>query len=32
LRLQQRDVLAYLTEALVAHRANLPAPKLLSAG
>lgn len=32
LRLQQRNVLAYLTEALVAHRANLPAPKLLSAG
>ncbi|MBV9122289.1 MAG: IS66 family transposase, partial [Planctomycetes bacterium] len=31
LRLQQRRVLDYLTEALTAHRAGLPAPKLLSA-
>ena len=29
LRLQLRDVLTYLTEALAAHRAGLPAPKLL---
>jgi len=29
LRLQQRSVLAYMTEALTAHRAALPAPLLL---
>ena len=31
LRLQQRPVLDYLVEALVAHRHGLPAPKLLAA-
>jgi transposase len=32
LRLQQRPVLAYLTDALSAHRAGLPAPQLLPNG
>jgi transposase len=32
LRLQKRAVLAYLYEALVAHRKGLPAPSLLPAG
>jgi transposase len=32
LRLQQRSVLAYLEEALRAHRNDLPAPKLLPTG
>jgi transposase len=31
-RLQERSVLGYLYEAIVAHRAGSPAPKLLSAG
>jgi transposase len=31
LRLQQRPVLDYLVEALVAHRHGLPAPQLLAA-
>jgi hypothetical protein len=30
--LQGRSVLRYLYEAVVAHRKNLPAPSLLSAG
>lgn len=30
LRLQRRNVLAYLHEAITAHRANLPAPQLLT--
>jgi transposase len=32
LRLQQRSILAYLEEALRAHRNGLPAPKLLPTG
>jgi hypothetical protein len=32
LRLQGRSVLAYLYEALCAHRKGLPTPKLLPAG
>jgi len=32
LRLQQRSVLAYMTEALTAHRAGLPTPQLLRNG
>jgi transposase len=32
LRLQQRSVLGYLYEAVVAHRSGPPVPKLLSAG
>ena len=32
LRLQQRSVLAYLQEAIAAHRAALPAPEFLPAG
>lgn len=32
LRVQQRNVLAYLHDAIIAHRAKLPAPKLLSTG
>jgi transposase len=32
LRLQRRSVLAYLEEALSAHRNGLPAPKLLPTG
>lgn len=32
LRIQHRNVLAYLNEAVVAHRAGLPAPKLLPTG
>ena len=32
LRLQQRRVLDYLEQAIAAHRAGLPTPKLLTAG
>lgn len=32
LRIQQRDVVGYLTEAITAHRAKQPAPKLLPVG
>ena len=32
LRVQRRNVLAYLHEAITAHRAKLPAPKLLPTG
>ncbi len=32
LRLQERGVIDYLTEAIRAHREGLPAPKLLPEG
>jgi len=32
LRLQNRQVLAYLRDALAAHRAGLPAPRLVTTG